>query len=364
MVTVSVGTFTVVTSEMLPVGLLTPMGAALDVSDGTAGLTMSAPGLIAAIAAPAIAAGAGRVDRRRLLSGLMALMVVANLAAALAPSFWVLMAARVVTGVGIGGFWAFAGTLAVRLVPHASVGRATAMIAGGVSVASVAGVPAGTLIASMADWRWAFGVIALLALAVMVALLIALPPLPATGALRLGGVWRDPALRGVLITTGLLVIGHFAAYTYVRPFLELSGAAISLTLLVYGLGGVAGNFASGWLAPRNPRLTLIGLGILIAVATVTLPLAGDPFLLVVLWGVSYGGVSVTAQLWMIKSNGGEAGMAWLSSVFNATIATGALIGGQVVDHVSIPAVMWLGAALALVSAAFAGKWGRSTTTGS
>lgn len=365
---VSIGTFTIVTSEMLPVGLLTPIGATLAVSDSTAGLTMTAPGLVAAVSAPVLAVTAGRLDRRAVLCALMALLAGANLLAALSPNYPVLLAARVLTGVSIGGFWAFATSLAVRLAPPRSVSRATSMIVGGVSVASVLGVPTGTLIASVSSWRWAFVAIGALALAVFAALALLLPPLPPAGAVgpaELARVWRDGTLRAVLAVTAVLVIGHFAAYTYLRPFLEQSSAAaVSAVLLAYGVAGVAGNFAAGSLAAREPRRVLIALAALIGLATAALPLVDGPILLIVLWGVAYGGVSVTTQLWIIKAGGGEAGTAMLSSIFNAAISAGALIGGRVVDGVSISAVMWLGALLAGVSAVCAGTWGRSTTTGS
>ncbi|NUP03047.1 MAG: MFS transporter, partial [Nonomuraea sp.] len=114
---VAVGTFTVVTSEMVPVGLLTPIGGTLGVSDGTAGLMVSLPGLVAAVSAPVLAVATRRLDRRIPLLALAALLALANLAAALAPNFPVMLAARVLTGVSIGGFWAFAAGLGPRLVP-------------------------------------------------------------------------------------------------------------------------------------------------------------------------------------------------------------------------------------------------------
>lgn len=140
--TVAVGTFTIVTSEMLPVGLLTSIAADLRVSEGTAGLMMTVPGLVAAVSAPVLAVAARGLDRRLTLLGLMALLAGANLVAALATDYLVMLAARVLTGVSIGGFWAFAAGLGARLVPERSVGRATSVILSGVSVASVLGVPA------------------------------------------------------------------------------------------------------------------------------------------------------------------------------------------------------------------------------
>lgn len=373
--TVAVGTFTVVTGEMLPVGLLTPIAAELEVSEGTAGLTMTAPGLVAAASAPLLTLGARRLDRRTVLYGLMALLAAANLLAALAPAYPVLLAARVLTGVSIGGFWAFAFAMAGRLVPEPQAGRAASVVASGIAVASVLGVPAGTLVSSFAGWRVAFAAVALLAAGVSVALARVLPPLPAERAARaadLRRVWRPGPLRVVLIVTALVVTGHFAAYTYVRPFLEQVGGAgaagVGAMLLGYGLAGVLGNFAAGARAARRPARVLVTLAALIAVATIALPVAGaatgPAAALLLLWGVAYGGVSVTLQIWVAGTGGGEAGTAMLTAVFNAAIALGALAGGRVVDGVSVSAVMWLGAGLALVSAAVAGIAGRRTTSGS
>ncbi|MEO3887614.1 MFS transporter [Nonomuraea sp. B5E05] len=397
---VAVGTFTIVTSEMLPVGLLTAIAADLRVSDGTAGLMMTAPGLVAAVAAPLLAVATRRVDRRVTLLGLMALLAVANLAGALAQSHVVMMAARVLTGVSIGGFWAFAAGLAPRLVPGRSVGRATSIILSGVSVASVLGVPAATFVSSFAGWRSAFiamGVVALVLLAVLAATLPPLPgdPPPAptrprndresaqngstpardaaggTEATHRAGrrpAWLSRPLRLVLVLTVLLVSGHFAAYTYVRPFLEqvshAGPALISTALLVYGAAGVAGNFASGALAARNPRPVLIALAALMALATAALPVIELPLAVLVVWGLGYGGVGVALQLWIMREGGGELGTALFVSAFNVSIALGAFAGGRVVDGVSISAVMGLAAGLAALGAVVAGIWGRSRTTGS
>jgi predicted MFS family arabinose efflux permease len=392
---VAMGTFTIVTSEMLPVGLLTSIAATLGVSEGTAGLMMSAPGLVAAVSAPVLAITTRRLDRRVMLLGLMALLAVANLAGAFAPDYPVMLAARVLTGVSIGGFWAFAAGLGPRLVPEGSVGRATSIILAGVSVASVLGVPAATFISSFAGWRTAFVAMGVLALVLLALLATTLPPLP--GGPRAGAsepsphkapagaseplprkaparasqgrlTWLSGPLKVVLVLTVLIVSGHFAAYTYVRPFLEqvshAGPALVSTALLLYGAAGVAGNFVAGAWATRNPKPVLVALAVLMALSTAALPLIDLPLIMLVVWGLGYGGVGVTLQLWIMRSGGGEMGTALYVSAFNVSIALGSFAGGRVVDGVSISAVMWVGAALAVVGAAVAGVSGRSRTTGS
>jgi len=392
---VAAGTFTIVTSEMLPVGLLTSIASTLEVSDGTAGLMMSAPGLVAAVSAPVLAITTRRLDRRVTLLALMALLAVANLAGAFAPNYPVMLAARLLTGVSIGGFWAVAAGLGVRLVPERFVGRATSIILAGVSVASVLGVPAATFLSSYAGWRTAFAAMGLVALALLALLATTLPPMPTTPQPqpylsespahttetsnpledrtddRLG--WLSRPLKVILVLTVLTVSGHFAAYTYLRPFMEqvahAGPALISTALLLYGAAGVAGNFAAGARAARNPRAVLITLTALMALSMAVLPLTGQTpvvlsLVLLVVWGLGYGGVGVTLQLWIMRSDGGEMGTALFVSAFNVSIALGAFAGGRVVDGVSTSAVMWLGVALAAVSATVAGIWGRSRTTGS
>jgi len=156
---IGLATFSVVTTEMLPVGLLTLIADHLGTSAGTAGLMISLPALLAALFAPLVVVVAGGLDRRRILCALLGLLLLANLASALAPGIGWLLAARVLVGFCMGGIWAIAGGLAARLAPAARVGLATSIIFGGVAAASVLGVPLGALIGEALDgagrsWPW------------------------------------------------------------------------------------------------------------------------------------------------------------------------------------------------------------------
>lgn len=198
-VVVAFGTFLLVTAEQLPIGLLTRVGSALSVSAGTAGLMVTVTSIIAGLAAPLIPVLVGRLDRRWLLVGLMGLMTLANVVSGLAPNFPVLMASRALVGVAIGGFWAVAGGLAVRLVTANRVPQATAIIFGGVGGANVFGVPIGTLLGDLAGWRVAFVALSALALVVLIALLGMLPPLAASQPVRPRHLIEQFRNRGVRI---------------------------------------------------------------------------------------------------------------------------------------------------------------------
>ncbi|WP_411082151.1 MFS transporter [Streptomyces sp. cmx-18-6] len=360
MVALALGTFTVVTSEMLPVGLLTPMGQSLQVSEGVAGLTLTITGLVAAVSAPVLVPKLGRADRRTVLCVLLAVLVIGNAGAAWAPNFAVMVVARVLVGVGMGGVWAVAAGLAVRLVPARSVGSATSLVFSGIAVASVLGVPAGTYLGALTGWRTAFLAAAGLGVVVLVAMAVLLPPLPTERAVPPGGVlglFGDARVRTGLVVVGFVVTGHFAAYTYVRPVLEdVSGVGagmIGTLLLAYGIAGVAGNFLAGAGAARSPRRTLLVISSVLAATVLALPwLGGSPALAAVLmavWGLSYGGVSVATQTWLLLAapDAREAASSLFAGVFNGAIALGALVGGLAADGVGVTAVMWVGGALAV-----------------
>jgi predicted MFS family arabinose efflux permease len=262
----------------------------------------------------------------------------------------------------MGGVWAIAASLAARLVPARSVTAATSLVFSGVAVASVLGIPAGTFLGALAGWRITFVAAAAVALLVLVAMAASLPPLPAIEAMALGGVLRltrQPGLRVALLVVTFLVTGHFAAYTYVRPVLEevtgVEARTIGTLLLVYGIAGVAGNFAAGAAAARTPRKTLIVIGSILAGAAIALPVLGasppQAVALMIVWGLSYGGVSVSTQSWVFAASPQhrDGASALFAGVFNGAIALGSLIGGLAADGIGLAAALWLGGALAVVA---------------
>lgn len=372
---VGLATFSVVTTEMLPVGLLTSIAGSLGTSMGRAGLMISLPALLAALFAPLVVMAAGGMDRRRILCGLLALLVLANLASALAPSLIWLLAARVLVGFCMGGIWAIAGGLAARLVPQASMGLATSIIFGGVAAASVLGVPLGALIGDFAGWRWAFGGMAGFSALVLALHMAVLPALPATGSASLRQFSHQLAnrrLQAGLALTLLLVAGHFMSFTFVRPLLlTVSGFDaqwMSALLLAYGIAGIVGNFLAGIIAARRtvPSLAAIAMGLLLApvlfLSVGDSPTGGGAVLLV--WGLAYGGVSVGLMTWMMQAapRAVEIATALYVGVFNIGIALGSWAGGQLVDGWGLHATLWLSgglAAAALLLSAAMGLVGRN-----
>lgn len=356
---VGLATFSVVTTEMLPVGLLTSVAEDLGASTGTAGLMISLPALLAAVFAPLVVIAAGGIDRRRILCALLGLLLVANLASALAPGIGWLLAARVLVGFCMGGIWAIAGGLAARLVPAQRIGLATSIIFGGVAAASVLGVPLGVLIGDAWGWRSAFIAMALFSAAVMLLQVWVVPALPVSTSVRPRQFAQQLGHRGLqrgLGLTLLLVSGHFIAFTYVRPLLtSLSGVDASWVgalLFAYGLAGIVGNFLAGPLAARHPRGTLLAIASSLLLTPVLFLWMGSTpagsSVLMLVWGLAYGGVSVGLMGWMMKAvpQAVEIATALYVGVFNIGIALGAWGGGRLLDGIGLHATLWAAAVLA------------------
>ena len=360
---VTLGIFALMTSELLPVGVLTPVASDLRVSEGVAGLMVTVPGLVAAFSAPLVTVATGRFDRRLVLCILIGVVGLANLASALATNFGVVLLARFLIGISVGGFWAIAGGIAVRLVPEKQVVRATAVIFFGVESASVLGVPAGTLLGDLLGWRFAFAAVGVLGLLSLIFMVLLMPAVPAERTITLRELPRifraNIGVRMGVAVTFLLVTGHFLAYTYLRPVLielaDVNPGAIGLLLLVFGVAGICGNFIAGAMIERDLRATVVGIALLMSASVLLVALVGSSVvsaaILLVFWGLAYGGVPVTLQTWILRAapDTPEAASSMYVSMFNASIALGALLGGIVVDNIGVAAVLWIGGVLALLA---------------
>jgi predicted MFS family arabinose efflux permease len=367
---IAVGTFATVTTEFLPIGLLTNIATGLKVSEGTAGLMVTMPGIAAAIAGPLLIVLSGRLDRRAVLIALSALLVVSNLLAAMAPNFATMLVARVLLGLCVGGFWTFAPGATTHIVAPASQPRAMSLVLAGVSLATVLGVPAGALLGNLVGWRASFAVAAVVSLAVLAFQLWLLPAMPPARAIRprdLLTPLKTPMARIGLIMTLLLITGHFAAYTYLKPLLQqvfgLAPGEVTALLLVYGAAGFVGTFVGGSLVARSVRGATLLAALLIAAILLTGTLVGGGLLVgaavTLVWGLAFGLIPVTFTAWMLHAvpDAPEAGQALLVCGFQIAIATGALLGGIAVDSFGVASAIMLGGVLALAASFVIGTGG-------
>ncbi|MGI5217008.1 MFS transporter [Nocardia sp. CA-290969] len=361
LITMFLGSFSLVTAEFLPPGVLTTVAADLRVPEGVVGLAVSATALTALLAALGLGSLFPRTDRRMLLAILTVGAAVSNIAVAVAPNIGLLLVARLLLGVAVGGYWSMALVIAAQLVPAARLGRAMMIVNAGTTVATVAGVPLAVLLSTFAGWRVVFVAAAGLTVAAAVAVLLVLPPIapaPGVGAAAMAGALRVPGVVLGLVSVVAVIGGHFAGYTYVRPALaELLGAAtevIPVLLALFGIGGLVGNFVLGALADRRLGLLLpavpatIGLALVAIIASGAVPPLG--YVAVVLWGAAFGGILNLVQVWVSRllPDRVEAGSGLVVAGFQLAIILGSAVGGRSVDGIGVAATYALAAAAAVL----------------
>jgi predicted MFS family arabinose efflux permease len=218
---VTFGSFIMVTSEFLPVGLLTRISTDIHKSPGQLGLMVTAPGLTAAVTAPLALLLLHRWDRRYILVGLTVLIALADFLVASVSSFGLILVGRILLGAAVGGFWSYApdnGNMAV------------AIVLGGISIGTIVGVPVGAYLGDLVGWRLTFdlaGLFACIIAALQVVFLSALPSLTSGRRLALGPLLRVPGLKMGFVAIVLVIIGHFASYTYLEAFIAQSRSRIS-----------------------------------------------------------------------------------------------------------------------------------------
>ncbi len=367
------GTFTMVTSEFLPIGLLPSIARDLNTSDGAVGLMVTIPGGVAAIAAPILVVASGSLDRRYLLLILSGLLVISNLIVASAGGLPSVLLGRILLGISVGGFWGFGAALAGRLVAEKSGGRAVTIVFAGISIGTVLGMPAGTLLGHAIGWRAVFVVAAGLSVLVLAGQVFLLPRLPVLQSSRLRdllSVLSIPQARVGLACVALVILGHFMAYTYITPFLEqragVPTALISLILLAYGAAGFVGNLVGGALVQRDVRTVLAAFTLLLAGALIVISFAGtgtiSAAVLIVLWGFAFGGLPICLQTWMFRAAPEllSSISAVFVSIFQISLAGGALLGGLVVNGLGVSITMAVGGAIALVATLVIRGLGRVT----
>jgi len=368
-IVLGIGAFTIVTTELAPIGLLSPIALDLSRSEPTIGLTVTVYAWIGAAAALASTVWLGRVPRKPLLVALMLGLAVSNVAASLSQSFELLLVARVIGAIAHGLFWAMIGTLAAQIAPPGRTGLATSIVFGGVSAASVLGVPAINVIGQLEGWRAAFAGVAGLGALAAIAMAAVVPKVESdapVGVQALKDVLGMPALRGIFAATVLAVTGHFAAFTFIEPYLvdhpSVSAAMVAVLLFVFGAAGLLGNVLTGVLVDRFLKPV-----VLCALAGMTLSLAGlgafgrvldtvPTTLLLVVWGASIAAIFVGLQTWILRTAGRAAlpASAIYVAIFNASIGLGATLGAAILARAGLEGLMiaaCLASVLALVPAA-------------
>jgi DHA1 family inner membrane transport protein len=355
--------FAIGTSEFVIMGLLPDLARDLGVSIPQAGLLVTGYALGVVIGAPILALATARLPRKTALLALIGTYAVGNLLCAVAPSYTLLMSARVLTALCHGAFFGIGSVVAAELVPWNKRGQAIAIMFSGLTLANVLGVPAGTALGQAAGWRATFWVVVGIAVAATTAIAWALPRLPKPTSQNLVGefaVLGKPQVLLAMLISVLSSASLFSVFTYIAPMLEnvthLSPHSVSWLLLLFGVGITAGNFLGGrladWRLMPSVAGAFVGLIATLATLTVTLHAVWPVAITLLVWGVLTFVVGPPLQMRVVDSAPEAPNLvATLNQgAFNLGNATGAWLGGLVIGagfaYAELP---WLGAALGAVA---------------
>lgn len=366
----SFAAFWTVTLEMLPAGLLPQISRDLGVRPARVGLLVTVWAVTVGLTSLPLTRLTRSWQRPTALAAGLAVLGVASLASALAPTFAGVLAARLVAATGHGLFWSVLMVYAASLAPSGREARAISVVLAGPVLAGVAGLPVGTLLGGPLGWRWVVGSVAVSLVVGAVLVWTLMPAGPAAAAdcpsraplAPRDGVRDESVARvwRIALLGALALVAHFGAFTYIVPLVDGRWSAdfpdVGVLLLAFGIAGAVGLAAVGLVADRAPERVLLGAVASIAVAFWLLAVTTDTvavLVAVVVWGLLIGALPPALQSAVI----GAASPAYrntagavLVAVFNLGIAFGAAAGGVVIEKVGLGALLPLAAAVATVSA--------------
>lgn len=372
------------TSEFMPVALLTSIASDFSVSEAQAGMLISVYAWAVMLLSLPLMILASRVAFRTLLLVVVALFALFQVASAVAPGYWTLMAARLGVAAAHAVFWSIAAPIAIRVVSEEHRPFAMSVIVMGSSVATIAGLPLGRMIGLAVGWRMTFCCVAIISVLILLYMMKVFPQVEAAkpfSVRELPSLIATPALRGIYLFTAIMMTGFYAAYSYIEPFLQqvigLEGGTVTLVLSLFGAAGVLGSMAFSRL---YGRLHLRFLGACIAgVVAVLFALwaaagmtggsasasagmgAGAGAFVYAgalaiaacgCWGLFGTALNVALQAEVIKHSSLDAqavATSIYSGIYNFGIGCGTLAGGFVVTHAGIANVGLAGGVIAVAA---------------
>lgn len=338
--------FLTILTEALPAGLLPLMSSDLQVSPTLVGQLITVYAVGSLLAAIPLTALTRNWRRRPLLLIAIGGFAVVNSVTAFSTDYGLTLVSRFFAGVFAGLLWSLLAGYASRLVPEPLRGRAIAVAMVGTPLALSIGIPAGTLLGSAIGWRWAFAIMSLLSLLLVVWARLSLADFPGQSSqqrLSIRQVLVLPGIRPVLLTTLMFVLAHNILHTYIAPLLEPAGLSghIDRVLLAFGVAALAGIWLVGVLIDRWLReLVLISI-VLFMLTALAWAINGENgqliYLYVMVWGVAFGGAATLFQTASAITGGAAADVSqsMIVTVWNLGIAAGGIVGGLLLQELGV-----------------------------
>lgn len=357
--------FLLITSEFMPVSLLTPIAKDLVISEGMAGQGLTISGICAVIISLILPTIIGNIDRKILLLTMTAMMAFSGLIIAQATNYPIYMLGRALIGLVIGGFWSMSAAIAIRLVPQDKIAQALAIFNSGNALATTISAPLGSYMSALIGWRWAFFSLAPIAFVILAWQWISLPKMPINKdnpvtKITLSQILNPVVIMG-LMACGLFFMGQFTLFTYIRPFLEkvtqVNVNILSFILLIIGISGFIGTLVINKILQYDLYVLLITIPLIMAIIAIMLIGIGYypiyTTILLAIWGFVATAAPVGWWVWVAKTfpNNAETGGGFMVAIIQFSIAFGSIIGGIAFDDIHWQANLILSAMILIVASA-------------
>lgn len=350
------------TTEFVPVALLSDIATGFHMEVQQVGLMITVYAWIVSLASLPLMLATSALERRSLLLKLFVLFVASHILSVFAWNYWVLLISRMGIAFAHSVFWAITASLAMRVAPKGKQTQALGMIAMGSAMAMVLGLPLGRIIGQWLGWRATFAVIGGAAFIIMLILAKLLPHLPSKNAGSLSSLpllAKRPLLLGIYLVTMIIVSAHFTAYSYIEPFVKnisnMGENTATAVLLIFGLAGFAASFLFGRIYRFFPAKFITVASGIIAGALCLLYIVSDyslaMFFLVFIWGIGISAMTLGLQMRVLQlaPDATDVATAIFSGIYNIGIGGGALIGNQVMQHLGLQYIGFVGSLIGITA---------------